>query len=90
MTDIAHTSPVERIARVITAMALSPNGMGEASAQGTVSAAVDSRVGIEHERAVAILRTLREPTQAMVDAGNAAGGDAANVWSTMVRAALGE
>jgi len=40
------------------------------------------------QRAVAILHTLREPTQAMVEAGREAGSDPAEIWCAMVRAAL--
>ena len=90
MTDIAVTSPIERIARVLTAVALSPNAMGDAEPDEAVSAEVNARVEDELMRAAAILRTLREPTQAMVDAGNAAGGDAAEIWNVMVRTALGD
>lgn len=89
MTDISATSPVERIARVIAAEALSPNGEGpEWSERGAVSDQVDSVWRQEVDRALAILRTLREPTPEMVEAGRAAGGDPAQIWSAMVRAAL--
>lgn len=87
MTDIAILSPVERIARVIAAEALSPNGEGPDWAGG-VSDAVESSWREEVPRAVAVLRTLREPTPEMVDAGRAAGGDPAEVWNAMVRAAI--
>jgi hypothetical protein len=89
MTDIAVTSPVERIARVIAAEALSPNGEGpDWSERGAVSDQVDSVWRQEVDRAVAVLRTLREPTPEMVEAGRAAGEGPAEVWSAMVRAAL--
>lgn len=87
MTDIAVTSPVERIARVIAAEALSPNGDGPEMAEG-VAARVDAVWHQEVERAVAVLKTLREPTPEMVDAGHGAGSDPAEIWSAMVRAAL--
>jgi hypothetical protein len=87
MTDISVTSPVERIARVIAAEALSINGEGrDASAGGEVDAVWEEEVN----RAVAVLKTLREPTPEMVAAGRAAGGDPAQVWNAMVRAAIGE
>ncbi len=87
MTDIAVTSPIERIARVIAAEALSVNGEGrDASAGGEVDAVWREEV----DRAVAVLKTLREPTPEMVRAGRAAGGDPAEVWSAMVRAAIEE
>lgn len=91
MTDIAVTSPVERIARVIAAEALSPNGEGpDWSERGAVSDQVDSVWRQEVDRAVAVLKTLREPTPEMVEAGRTAGGDPAVVWNAMVRAALDE
>ncbi|MEI9927365.1 MAG: hypothetical protein WDN44_06205 [Sphingomonas sp.] len=79
MTDIAVTSPVERIARVIAAEALSANGAG-----GGVSAQVDSSWRDELPRALAVLRTLREATPEMVEAGRAAGGSPAEIWAAMV------
>lgn len=89
MTDIAVTSPVERISRVIAAAALSPNGEGpDWSEKGPVSDRVDSVWRQETDRALAILRTLREPTSAMVEAGRSAGSDPAEVWNAMVRAAI--
>ena len=88
MTDIAVTSPVERIARVIAAQALSPNGDGPGGSEVAVSTQVDLAWESEIDRAVAVLRTLREPTKDMVEAGRAAGSDPAVVWSSMVNAAL--
>lgn len=88
MTDIAITSPIVRIARVLVAYKLSPNAGGAAELDEVVSAEVDERMEDELLRAAAIFRTLREPTQEMVDAGNAVQGDAAEVWNVMVRAAL--
>lgn len=85
MTDISVTSPLERIARVIAAEALSANGEGaEVSAGGAVNAAWQEGIN----RARAVLRTLREPTPEMVEAGRAVGGDPAEIWSAMVRAAI--
>ncbi len=86
MTDISVTSPLERIARVIAAEALSANGEGaDLSASGEVDAVWREEMG----RARAVLRTLREPTPEMVQAGREAGDDPAEVWSAMVRAAIG-
>lgn len=91
MTDTAVLSPVERVARVIAAQALSPNGEGpDWSEQGPVSDRVDSVWRQEIPRALAVLHTLREPSPAMVDAGQAAGNDAAEIWNAMVRAAIDE
>lgn len=85
MTDISVTSPVERIARVLAAEALSINGAGEdASAASEIDATWTGQI----DRAIAVLKTLREPTPEMVEAGRATAGDPAETWSTMVRAAL--
>ncbi|GGO97697.1 hypothetical protein [Stakelama pacifica] len=95
MTDIAITHPVERIARVLCAQDYSEKGEGLGSGRGAaISAAVSSHCdhGWREEivRAAEVLRTLREPTEDMVKAGEAAGGGAADVWNAMVRSALGE
>jgi len=87
MTDLSVTSPVERIARVIAAEALSINGEG---GDPSVGIAVDAVWEQEVPRAMAVLRTLREPTPEMVEAGRTAGGDPAQVWNAMVRAAIGQ
>lgn len=88
MTDIAVTSPVERIARVIAAQALSPNGDGPQGSDEAVSTEVDRSWRGEVDRAVAVLKTLREATPEMVEAGRSAGGDPAALWAAMVNAAL--
>lgn len=85
MTDLSITSPIERIARVIAAEALSANGQGEDS---SASGMVDAVWREELSRATAVLKTLREPTPEMVEAGRAAGADPAEIWCAMVRAAL--
>lgn len=87
MTDLSVTSPVERIARAIAAEALSINGEG---GDPSVGIAVDAVWEQEVPRAMAVLRTLREPTPEMVEAGRAAGSDPAQVWNAMVRAAIGQ
>jgi len=90
MTSIASTSPVERIARVIAAEMLSPNAEGAGDLGRPVSEIVDTIWPRETDRALAILRTLREPTMRMIEAGQAAGDDPARVWSAMVQAAIAE
>lgn len=85
MTDISVTSPAERIARVIAAEAISINGEGQDSSAG---GEVDAVWREELPRALAILRTLREPTVEMVEAGRSAGSDPAQIWNAMVRAAI--
>lgn len=89
MTDVAVLSPVERIARVLAAEALSPNGEGfDWSERGPVSDRVNAVWRTEIDRANAVLRTLREPTPEMVEAGRRAGANPAEIWNAMVRAAL--
>ena len=90
MTDVAENSAVERIARVIAAVPLSPNAEGPQGSERPVADQVDDAWRDEVDRALAVLRTLREPTEAMVAAGRAAGGDPANIWNEMVRAAIDE
>jgi hypothetical protein len=85
MTDISVTSPVERIARVLAAEALSINGEGDdASAASEIDATWFSQI----DRAIAVLKTLREPTPEMVEAGREASDNPAETWNAMVRAAL--
>jgi hypothetical protein len=85
MTDIAVTSPIERISRVIAAEGVSANGTGmEVSAGKAVNAIWREELPV----AIAILRTLREPTPEMVQAGREAGDNPAEIWTAMVLAAL--
>jgi len=88
MTDIATLPPVERIARVIVAEALSPNAEDRGGSDRAISDQVDSEWRGEVGRAIAVLRTLREPTPEMVEAGKEAGDDPAEIWNAMVRAAI--
>ena len=81
LMDIATTSAVERIARVLAGQRLSTNADGDdRHAADTVDA-----VWRDFEPdAVAVLKVLREPDEAMERAGDIA------VWQRMVAAALGE
>ncbi len=91
MTDISVTSPIERIARVIAAEMVSPNAEGAEQPGEPVALIVDRIWRAEIDRAVAVLKTLREPTPEMVEAGREAGtDDPASMWNAMVRAALEE
>ncbi len=85
MTNISVTSPIERIARVIAADAISANGKGGDLSAGRT---VDACWRYETDRALAVLRTIREPTPEMVEAGRGAGPDPAAIWSAMMRAAI--
>jgi hypothetical protein len=90
MTSISTTSSVERVARVIAAEMLSPNAEGAGDLGRPVSEIVDTIWARETHRALAVLRTLREPTPAMIEAGRAAGSEPAQIWSAMVNAAIRE
>jgi hypothetical protein len=90
MTDISVTSPIERIARVIAAEMVSPNGEAAEGPDEPVSVVVERIWRSEVERAMAILNTLREPTREMVEAGRDAGDEPAAIWNAMIRAALDE
>ena len=76
---IAATSPVERIARVLAGHEISRNGEGDLASAGD---AVDGLWPEFTDQALAILRTLREPSASMVAVGDA------EIWERMVLAAL--
>lgn len=76
---ITATSPVERIARVLAGYEISRNGEGDLASAGD---AVDGLWPEFADLALAILRTLREPSANMMAVGDAA------VWERMVLAAL--
>ena len=78
---VSSTSLVERIARVIAGRIVSINAAGSDPSAGD---RVDAIWRDYREDALSILRTLREPDQAM-----AAAGDVEN-WERMVGAALAE
>ena len=78
---ISELSAVERIARVLAAEQLSLNAEGYESSAGDE---VDAEWHLYIGRAVAVLKTLREPDIVMADAGDP------DVWRTMVEAALGD
>lgn len=78
---ISELSAVERVARVLAAEQLSINAEGyEASAGDEVDAEWHLYIG----RAIAVLKTLREPDIVMADAGNP------DIWRAMVEAALAD
>jgi hypothetical protein len=76
---ISNTPVLERIARVIAGRIASINAEGKGR-----SAAVEvDRIWRDHvEDALSVLRTLREPDEAMAAAGDA------EIWERMVLAAL--
>ncbi|HET6526847.1 hypothetical protein [Sphingopyxis sp.] len=77
--DVAATAPVERIARVLAAHDLSKNADGDMHSAGE---AVNAHWPDYTPVALAILRTLREPSGRMAAAGDAA------VWERMIAAAI--
>lgn len=77
--DIATTPAIERIARVLAGEHLSSNAEGEERHAGPE---VDATWRDFVERAIAVLKTLREPDEAMERAGDVA------VWQRMIEAAL--
>lgn len=79
--DIASSSAIERVARVLAGHQLSRNGEGDLASAGE---AVDDLWRDHVDAALAVLRTLREPSPAMAAAGDAA------MWERMVLAAIEE
>lgn len=77
--DIAHTPAAERIARVLCGQRLSANAGGDSESAAKL---VDDHWREHMTDALAVLRTLREPDQAMADAGDPA------IWEKMVLAAV--
>lgn len=77
--DIARTSPIERIARVLAAHALSRNGEGDMESAGD---AIDALWPDHADAALAVLKALREPSARMAQAGDPA------IWERMVLAAI--
>lgn len=79
--DRAMTSPLERVARVLAGHALSRNAGGDMRSAGE---AVDALWGEYCDAALAVLRTLREPSAAMLAVGDA------EIWDRMIDAAIEE
>jgi len=77
--DRAATAPVERIARALAGHALSKNAEGDMASAGE---AVDALWPDYSAAALAVLRTLREPSGPMLAVGDAA------VWDRMIHAAI--
>jgi hypothetical protein len=81
MTDTAKTDAIERIARVLAGQRLSSNAEGN---EPSAAPDVDDAWPDYTADAIAVLKTLREPDEAMAVAGDAA------VWQRMIAAALEE
>jgi hypothetical protein len=79
MNHQAATPAIERIARVLAGQRLSVNAKGDEASAG---AHVDQVWPEYRDDALAVLRTLREPDQAMAAAGDT------GIWERMIAAAL--
>jgi hypothetical protein len=79
--NVSTTGAIERIARVLAGQRLSANAEGS---QMSVGDDVDAGWRNFRNDAVAVLKTLREPDEAMARVGDVA------TWERMVRAALAE
>jgi hypothetical protein len=77
--DISSQSIVERIARVLAGQRVSANAEGDEESAARI---VDDRWRDYLMDAVAVLRTMREPDEAMAAAGDAA------IWERMILTAL--
>ena len=78
---VSNTSLIERIARVIAGRVVSINAGGEDPSAGE---RIDSIWRDYRSDALSVIRTLREPDEAMARAGDVA------VWERMIEAALAE
>ena len=79
--NISNRDIVERIARVLAGQHYSSNANGFDDLAGEEVEAIWSRYV---DTAVAVLKTMREPDEAMAAAGDVA------VWERMIRAAIPE
>ena len=78
---VSTLSVVERIARVIAGRAVSANAEGGQESAGPI---VDSVWRNYRGDALSVIRTLREPDEAMAAAGDV------ETWERMIEAALAE
>ncbi|MDB5715970.1 MAG: hypothetical protein JWO15_3367 [Sphingomonadales bacterium] len=78
---LASTPIVERIARVLAALELSDNAGGSS---GSAARDVDHDWPDYADRAIAVLKAMREPDAEMAVAGDP------QIWTRMVAAALGK
>lgn len=79
--DIATTAAVDRIARVLAGQRISANADGDTESAGRE---VDAAWKDHRDDALAVLKTLREPSETMAAAGDPA------VWERMILAAIDE
>ena len=76
---ISNQPLAERIARVLAGSALSSNMDGDSASAGD---AVDRTWPDHLDQAMAVLHTMREPDEAMAEAGDA------ETWTRMIETAL--
>jgi precorrin-2 methylase len=79
--DVARTPLAQRIARALAGLDHSANAQG---VEQSASSSVDDTWRGYLEQADAILRTIREPSEAMAAAGDP------RIWSTMIEIAIKE
>lgn len=79
--DVSVSTVAERIARVLAGQRISINAEGDEESAGKM---VDDAWRDHVDDAVAVLKTLREPDQAMAAVGDVA------VWERMILAAIDE
>ena len=79
--DVSVSTVAERIARVLAGQRISINAEGD---EESASKLVDEAWRDHVDDAVAVLKTLREPDQAMAAVGDVA------VWERMILAAIDE
>ncbi|QNE32248.1 hypothetical protein F1C10_10015 [Sphingomonas sp. NBWT7] len=79
--DTATGSVVERIARVLAGQRISANADGD---QESASGAIDATWRDYRNDALAVLHTLRAPSEAMASVGDTA------AWERMILAAIDE
>ena len=77
--DVATTTLAERIARVLAGQNISANAEGS---EESASKLVEAKWRDHLPDAVAVLKTLREPDEAMVAAGDLA------IWERMILVAI--
>lgn len=78
---VSNTSLIERIARVIAGRVVSINAGGQDPSAGD---RIDSIWRDYRDDALSVIRTLREPDEAMARAGDV------TTWERMIEAALAE
>jgi hypothetical protein len=79
--DMANIPAIERIARVLAGRAASANADGD---EASASVTADQSWPDHREKAISILKALREPDAAIASVGDG------QLWTRMIEAALGD